>query len=210
MTQQRKGKIARLPLPIRDEVCRRLYEGHSAPVILAWLNACPEAIAVLERESFGGVETSREFNDGNLSEWRAGGYQDWLRDEERMDAIRNRSELAMRMARAAGGSVAESIIARIAGKLDETMDVLSEEDLAKLSPLLTVLAQFEKLKMDRRRADQKDDEIKLSRQRFARETTELFLQWFEDQRAREIAASPATNSDKIERLGQLMFGDDWK
>ena len=37
-----------------------------------------------------------------------------------------------------------------------------------------------------------------------------FLKWFKDHAAREIASGPADNSEKIEKLGQLMFGEDWK
>ena len=50
----------------------------------------------------------------------------------------------------------------------------------------------------------------LARQKFQRDTCELFLKWSADQRAKDIANSPQTNSQKIERLGELMFGEDWK
>lgn len=43
-----------------------------------------------------------------------------------------------------------------------------------------------------------------------RETCELFLTWSADQRAKDIANSSISNTDKIEQLGQLMFGEDWK
>lgn len=55
----------------------------------------------------------------------------------------------------------------------------------------------------------KRGQLDLDRQKFRRETAELFLKWSEDQRAREIAGSGATNAEKIERLGQLMFGATW-
>lgn len=58
--------------------------------------------------------------------------------------------------------------------------------------------------------DLKAEQVGLARQKFQRETCELFLRWSEDQRAREIAAGSTTNAEKIERLGQLMFGEDWK
>lgn len=52
--------------------------------------------------------------------------------------------------------------------------------------------------------------IGLERQKFQRETAEMFLKWHTDQRASEIAASGGlAQSEKIERLGQLMFGEDW-
>ena len=47
-------------------------------------------------------------------------------------------------------------------------------------------------------------------QKFQRETCSLFLKWAEDQRAQEIAQGSAPNSEKIDKLGALMFGEDWK
>jgi len=57
--------------------------------------------------------------------------------------------------------------------------------------------------------ERKDIEVQLSVQKFQRETCELFLRWASDQRAAEIASSTASNADKIERLGSLMFGEAW-
>lgn len=56
----------------------------------------------------------------------------------------------------------------------------------------------------------KRDLLRLEERKFQRETCELFLRWHEDQQARAIAGSAGTNADKIERLGELMFGEDWK
>jgi hypothetical protein len=47
-------------------------------------------------------------------------------------------------------------------------------------------------------------------QEFQRETCELFLKWSEDKRAQDIASAGISNADKIEQLGQLMFGEGWK
>lgn len=49
----------------------------------------------------------------------------------------------------------------------------------------------------------------LARQKFQRDTCNLFLKWNEDSRAQEIAASSGSNADKIEALGHIMFGDEW-
>jgi hypothetical protein len=38
---------------------------------------------------------------------------------------------------------------------------------------------------------------------------EQFLKWYEDKRAKDIVESRASNSDKLELLGQTMFGKDW-
>ncbi|HXG49100.1 MAG TPA: hypothetical protein VNO52_15860 [Methylomirabilota bacterium] len=58
--------------------------------------------------------------------------------------------------------------------------------------------------------EQAQQQLDLDRHKFARETCELFLRWYADRRAREIATGPETNAAKIERLGQLMFGEDWQ
>jgi hypothetical protein len=56
----------------------------------------------------------------------------------------------------------------------------------------------------------KKEQLALDRSKFQRETCELFVKWVADKRASEIANSAASNADKIEKLGELMFGEDWK
>jgi len=58
--------------------------------------------------------------------------------------------------------------------------------------------------------ERRHQELDLSRDKFQRETCELFIKWSADQRAREITESPSSNSDKIESLGAIMFGDLWR
>ncbi len=57
--------------------------------------------------------------------------------------------------------------------------------------------------------EQKEREIALQREKFKRDTCELFLTWYDDERAKAITTSGATNAEKIEQLGQAMFGEDW-
>lgn len=52
-------------------------------------------------------------------------------------------------------------------------------------------------------------ELSLAQDRFRRETCDLFLKWAEDQRAKEVVASGAAKSEKIEALGRIMFGELW-
>jgi len=69
----RVGKIARLPEKIREELNRRLLDGGCGRDMPAWLNELPEVQQVLT-QFFGG----RPITEHNISEWRTGGYQDWL------------------------------------------------------------------------------------------------------------------------------------
>lgn len=76
------------------------------------------------------------------------------------------------------------------------------EAMKQLDLLLTHLVAFH-------REEGKDKDRALAWQRFMRETCELFLKWFADEQAKAIAAGSESNSSKIERLGSLMFGEDW-
>jgi len=67
------GKIGRLPWNLRDELNLRLENGKRSGPIIEWLNALPEAQAVLA-SGFGGSQ----MNEQNLTNWRKGGYQNWL------------------------------------------------------------------------------------------------------------------------------------
>jgi hypothetical protein len=69
--------------------------------------------------------------------------------------------------------------------------------------------ELEKLKISRVRLEQKDQDMALERQKFQRTTCELFAKWYGDQKAKEIMNGSGTNSEKIEALGQAMFGEDW-
>jgi hypothetical protein len=80
MKKTRHGKIARLPFPIREDVNRRLREGVEGKMVVAWLNTLPEVRAILDGVFGGGV-----IREQNLSEWRKGGYRDWLEREERLE-----------------------------------------------------------------------------------------------------------------------------
>ena len=69
----RRGKIARLPLPIREELNTRLCNGEPGTDVLPWLNGLPAVQEVLAAHFKG-----KPIAPCNLSEWRKGGYADWL------------------------------------------------------------------------------------------------------------------------------------
>ena|SRR5437899_1555817 len=90
----RTGKIARLPLGIRQELNRRLQDGKVGKKLVVWLNSLPQARAVLNKE-FGG----RPINKENLSAWKLGGYVDW----ERLEMVKGLSRSAMTVGRVNSG-----------------------------------------------------------------------------------------------------------
>ena len=86
MNVTRNGKIARLPKAVREELNRRLSDGEPGKELVVWLNHLPEVQRVLAAE-FGG----RAVREQNLSEWKQGGYGEWLRKQEALELVRNLS-----------------------------------------------------------------------------------------------------------------------
>lgn len=70
----RVGKIARCPAAIRDEINRRLHDGETGQALVAWVNEQPSVQSMLARKYAGAAITEQ-----NLSKWRRGGFQDYLR-----------------------------------------------------------------------------------------------------------------------------------
>jgi hypothetical protein len=118
----RNGKIGRLPRPVRDELNQRLLDGEPGRGLVQWLNELPEAKAALQRE-FGG----RAVTEQNLSEWKQGGFRDWLAkaeaDEWLADTLGEDQESKRKGGSRAGasrrkglcGKAGESVSDRVAG-----------------------------------------------------------------------------------------------
>jgi hypothetical protein len=115
--KSRTGKIARLPKKIRDQLNRRLQDGCASPQLLEWLNALPSVRRGL-REYFIGQPITEQ----NLSQWRKGGYLDWLRHQETqsqtrwmiersddVDVMKNGQYLCERLARILTAELAQHI-----------------------------------------------------------------------------------------------------
>jgi hypothetical protein len=69
----RRGKIARLPQAVREELNTRLLNGEEAKTVLLWLNALPAVQEVIAAKF-----KNKPVVECNLSEWRKGGYMEWF------------------------------------------------------------------------------------------------------------------------------------
>src|SRR5882757_1820335 len=103
MKKTRHGKIARLPYVVREEVNRRLRGGAEGKRGVVWLNTLPEVRAILDEVFGGGV-----IREQNLSEWRKGGYQEWLEREERMELTARLGEEGAKVAEEKGTTMIEA------------------------------------------------------------------------------------------------------
>jgi hypothetical protein len=73
------GKIAHLPLKLRDQLNQRLANSEDDQSLLDWLNSLPEVQTLLQAR-FDALPISRQ----NLSKWKKRGFRDWLL---RLDAL---------------------------------------------------------------------------------------------------------------------------
>jgi hypothetical protein len=207
-----KGKIGRLPYDVRQKLNARMRDGEPDGSILAWLNGLPDVKAALKDARFGGPKKAApEVSPQNLSEYRAGAYQSWLKDQEHVERIKNLSEFSFQLAEAAGGNVSKSAVSIAAGRMMEALEGATEDDLLKLTQALTGLSGAEtaalRAQIDQGRLGVQKDALDLERKKFQRTTSEMFLKWYGNKQAEEIVSGKGNKEAKIEQIRQLMFGE---
>jgi hypothetical protein len=204
-TTCRKGKIGSLPSDVRRDLNARMFNGEKGPRLLSWLNAIPSVQAILQEQW-----KSEPVSSSNLSEWRSGGYQDYLRQQETVENTRALSQWALDLAKAAGGDLAAGPAAIAAGRLLSAIESADAEDLDSIVSAISALRGNELKAKDLAIKEGKLVEDRrvnsLAEQKFERETARLFLEWFEDKRAREIAESSDSKDVKMDRIIAAMFG----
>ncbi len=192
----RTGKIARLPRTIRHQLNHRLADGDTGPRLAAWLNSLPEVRHVLDRD-FGG----RPINEQNLSEWRQGGFEDWLRHEdasawatqltEESDELdqasgsRSLSERALYPALLALSGLLRQVIVS-ADPVEQRRSVISAAH--QLTQLRRAFLQGERLRLERERWEFAKETI---RSRSARQAEHLRLAKESAERLKEDARQDA-------------------
>jgi hypothetical protein len=117
-SERRNGKVARLPKSVRDQINNLILDG--VPYL--------DIIERLSPDTDGLTEC-------NLSNWKAGGYLDWLRELQLAQAIQAKYELAQAIVarssddNAAGQAVLQTIAANLCEFLVETDPATLRESL---------------------------------------------------------------------------------
>jgi hypothetical protein len=107
-TRRRRGKVAQLPKAIRDKINAMLEDGLTYARIIDQLS-----------NDVSGLTAS------NLSNWQAGGYQDYLRHRDYADALRDRQEKFLDAATDEPVKLADAGMQIAATGLCELLDELS-------------------------------------------------------------------------------------
>jgi hypothetical protein len=121
----RRGKIARLPRSIREQVNRQLQNGVEGKIIVEWLNTLPQ-VAKIMKGKFDGLPV----NDTNLSNWKLGGYRDWDAQQDLLQAVRQFREDDSALRKAAGFEMADQLALALAARFAAVLQQLavSEDD----------------------------------------------------------------------------------
>jgi hypothetical protein len=194
----RNGKIARLPLPIREELNQRLQNGEPGNQLVEWLNSLPEVQAVMKAEFDG-----QPIAENNLSAWKTGGYLAWEQDQITQQELASFLEKAGALQQAAKEGLTDRMTLFLAAKmalefnrLDSVPD--GEEKSKILRELLGSLVLLrrrelhgEKLRLDRQKYD--------DRHRKQREEKRL--------RREERRESHMTAEEKEARINEIMGVD---
>ena len=224
----RQGKIARLPASLKSEVNRRLFDGQGAPQILPWLNAQPDAIRIWEAY-FEGVPASPQ----NLSEWRLGGHKEWIRNNERIEHLKELQAYAISLVNAGDGKLADGLAAMAAGEIMVAMETVGNilvtggsedadadpmDGLAKVTAAIKQLQDGDRKREDSKRKDavlelNKDrhalskEQAALAREKFQQQTVEKFMEFARKPEVQALLGSRETDTVKMETLHQMLFGE---
>lgn len=118
------GKIARLTHEHRTRVNQMLRDGCTAREIAEWV-----------RQATAG---DTELTDPNVTAWRQGGYQDWLKNQQRIESMRARADMArdlvleLKKSGPEGTHVTEANELLIASQINEVLADFNPEHLKAL------------------------------------------------------------------------------
>jgi hypothetical protein len=178
----RTGKIARLPRDIRDQLNRRLHDGEPGVRLIEWLNGL-EPVRQILAQDFGG----REISEQNLSEWKQGGYKEWLTQQELLACARELAADAETVIEEVPGALSDHLAtiltARYARLVSGQMDEAQRREARALRALCQDIVEL-------RRGDHYAQRLKLDLDRFA-EARKSNLERALDALAEHIKESPA-------------------
>jgi len=202
----RNGKIARLPRAIRSQLNRRLQDGELQTKLVEWLNALPEVQGVLASEFEG-----RPINEQNLSEWKAGGYREWVVLQETIELVKHMDSDASELNEASKERLTDLLAQRLAARYVVAAKVLSQSD-GEGEIDLKLLRDFCGDIVALRKGDHSAERLKLERERLEQDREELrkvreveFLAWAREHRD-DVCNGYVTPYERMRRIRTILFG----
>ncbi len=118
MINRRTGKIARLSFDVRTQVNHLLRDGAPYAAIIQFIFTTANV----------------EVNEQNLTNWKDGGHQDWLKEQERLEDMQAKREFAFQIVKENDGSKLHEANLHLAAS--QIYEVLTDFDPRRLKDLL--------------------------------------------------------------------------
>jgi hypothetical protein len=202
----RTGKIARLPRSIRDDLNRRLEENHPSRQILDWVNSLPETRQVLDRDFHG-----RDINEQNLSDWRQGGFRDWLSHQDTLSTLHELAETTEELSSLPGPRISDQLSSLISARYaaDFVAAIKNPDELERrlrsMRGLCRDLAELRRGDHEAARIQLEEARLDRDRQKTASEVLEYLCHWIEYPKLRECLTTPdLTAKARHQQLRQIL------
>jgi hypothetical protein len=204
--RSRNGKIARLPLAIRQQLNQRLQNGEPGKQLVQWLNGLPEVQAVLAAQ-FHGQPIQKE----NLSAWRKGGYQDWEEEQSTLQAVATVFEEAIGLQEAAKEGLTDRmtlvLTAKMAMEIKRLNSVPDGEKKSKIwRELLGGIVLLRRGNLQGERILVEREKLSFRRELHQKEREAEFWQWVQNEEHRDrilgMLLTPEQHDEEIERRNE--------
>jgi hypothetical protein len=205
MNNTRNGKIARLPRLVRQELNRRLYEGEPGKKLVAWLNAQPEVQAIMTAEWKG-----KPLRQQNLSEWKKGGYPDWLAQQEALEVAERLGEEATEWNAEGRPPLTDILALFLAGRYALATRRVAEaegvEGWRLLRELCSDVIELRRGDHSAQRLRMERERLEFEQQRDHKKTKEELMAWAMENKD-TICKGFTSNAEKIARMRKAFFAD---
>jgi hypothetical protein len=194
----RNGKIARLPLAIREELNQRLQDGEQGKQLVDWLNSLPKVQSVMQAQFEG-----RPIGEPNLSEWKNGGYLSWEADHQTLEAVTSLVEGANSLQKAAKDGLTDRLALFLAAKM--AVELRRLDSVPDAAEKAKVWRELRGSLVALRRGELNGEKLRLERDKYA----ERLRQQREEKRLQrqEESKERMTPEEKEERIKQIMGTD---
>ena len=205
MNNTRTGKIARLPKALRDALNRRLANGEPGKRLLEWLNALPEVQTVLNAEFAG-----RAINGQNLTDWKRGGYHDWVVQQEALELAQRLAEEAVELQ--AGGrppltdTLALWLAARYAVATRQVRETEGAEGWRRLRELCGDIVELRRGDHSAERLRLEREALEVQRQQSQDKLKKLFWEWARQPENKNQICGPILTPEQRARRIREIYG----
>jgi hypothetical protein len=207
------GKIARLPDNVREQLNQRLRDNERSAEILAWLNELSRVKKIMA-EQFGG----KLINHRNLSQWRQGGFQNWLEKQERVMELRALAKETKALTKAGSAALAQGAATMASARMFKMVRDMSEqectpENMARISHATTQLVYAEahpgRMAQEKIRVHLRNEEVTLHWDKHQRDVAEIAERILSDHEAKTVHRSSLNRQAKLELIGYRLYNDLW-